>query len=172
MPLIPPLCPYTSYVADAGRKHQEELWRWLGISVGGTVLPFGILALVFLLVVGHAPSWNDVLGHGELFIPGLIMNVETVWIWSGVNVRGRSLWFPLILILCGIAALAGVACFAVTSALQEMPPASVNVTSATMSDLSHSVPIFSASEFFLALVVGTIGIIARMLSKEEATTRE
>jgi hypothetical protein len=159
-------------VADEGGKHKEELWRWLGISVGGTLLPFGIFALVFGLVNDHSPSLNDVLGHGELFIPALIMNVETMWIWKDVTGWGRSVWYPLIVIACGIAALAGIVCFAVTSSLQAMSNSNTDAASAALASLSHTVPVFSISEFFLAFVLGTVGVVARMLKREEAATGE
>jgi hypothetical protein len=148
------------------------MWRWLGISVGGTVLPFGILAVVFVLAAGHSPSWDNILGRGELFIPALIMNVETIWIWKGVSGWGRSVWYPLIWILCGLSGLFGVVCFAVTATLQEIPASRVRVTPAALSQLSHDVVIFSLGEFLLALVLGTFGVVMRMLSSREASTGE
>jgi hypothetical protein len=155
-----------------GAAQREQLWRWLGISVGGTLLPFGILAVVFVLAAGHSPSWGNILGRGELFIPALIMNVETIWIWKGVTGWGRSVWYPLLWVLCGAAGFFGAVCFAVAATLQQVPASRVKVTPAALHQLSHNVVIFSLSEFLLALVLGTFGVVMRMLGDKEASTGE
>jgi hypothetical protein len=148
------------------------MWRWIGIAVGGTVVPFGILALVFLLVTSHWPTWNELLGHGELFIPVSIMNVEVVWVWSHLTGWGRSVWYPLIVILGGTAAAAGAICFGITSALQRAPITQVRVTPHALRELSHNVAVFSLSGFGLALFLGTLGITMLMLVGEEVPSGE
>ena len=157
-----------------GSTRQEELWRWLGISVGGTVLPFGVLALTVQLVTGHGPPLTDVFGRGELFIPASIMNVEAMWTWSHLTGKGRALWRPTVLTMCGTAALAGAVCFGVTAALKETPGAQITVSSAALTQLTNNVVKFSLGEFAEAFVLGTLGVVMLMLSRgqEEAAGSE
>lgn len=142
----------------------------LGLTVGGTVLPFAIFGLAYRLTAGHNPSLQAVLGRGELFIPSSIMNVETIWILSYVTLPGRSAWFPIMFATCGLAALGGAICFGVTAALDSAPPNRIHVTPAALQQLAKTVTVWSAGEFLLALVVGTIGVVLFMLVRGEEGT--
>jgi len=156
---------------DDSRK--EVLWRWLGLTVGGTVLPFAILYLSYHLASAGYPSFTAALGGGELFIPASIMNAEAVWICKVYALPGKAVWYPSIIATCGLAALGGAICFGVTAALEEAPPGSVKVTQATLHELARSVAILSASEFLMALLVGTIGVTLFMVvGGQEESARE
>jgi hypothetical protein len=151
----------------------EVLWRWLGLTVGGTVLPFAILYLSYRLAAAGYPSFTAVLGRGELFIPASIMNAEAVWICKYLALPVKAVWYPIIIAACGLAALGGAICYGVTAALEEAPPESVKVTQATLHELARSVVILSASEFLMALLVGTIGVTLFMVvGGQEESARE
>jgi hypothetical protein len=157
----------------AKASSREELWRWLALTVGGTVLPFGVLGLAYWLVAGHTLSLQAVLGRGELFIPASIMNAEAIWILSHAPLPGRSVWFPIIFATCGLAALGGAICYGITAALDSAPHNRVDVTQATLSQLARNATVLSAGEFLLALLVGTIGVALFILVRgQEVSAHE
>jgi hypothetical protein len=150
---------------DSSRK--EALWRWLGLTVGGTLLPFAIFVLAYRLAAGSFPGFEAVLGRGELFIPSSIMNAEAIWIFRYVALPGRAIWYPIIIGTCGLAALGGAICFGITAALKSAPHDRVAVTPLELQQLTKAVTVLSASEFLLALLVGTIGVVLFMLVRGE-----
>jgi hypothetical protein len=156
--------------SESNRK--EDLWRWLGLTVGGTLLPFGVSALAYGFTHAHVPSLADVLGRGELFIPSSIMNVEVMWIFKNVALRGRSVWYPIVLGACGLAALGGAVCYGIVAALAEPSRHRVEVFPAALHDLMQIATVFSAGEFVEAFVMGTLGVTLLMLfrRKEESSS--
>ena len=143
-------------VPAADRK--EHLWRWLGLTVGGTALPFGVFALAYALTAGRGPTLEQILGRGELFIPSSVMNVEAMLIFKNVTLSGRSFWYPTVLVTCGLAALGGALCYGIIAALNEAPPKRVEVFPITLQQLKQTATVFSAAEFSEALVLGTLGV--------------
>ncbi len=169
------------------RNLQEHLWRWLGISVGGTLAPFGILALSYYVNQGHMPVWGSVLGNGDLFIPASIMNVEAIWIWARCTGWERKFGFPVVAISCGIAALAGACTFGITTAAQQVSAqqASVHQVSAqghqvsahqrsvvtTVTPTEQRVTTISLVVFLTAFVVGTSGGLFKCATNAEGSRR-
>jgi hypothetical protein len=146
---------------------KNELWRWLALTVGGTVLPFAVLGVAYWLTAGHPPAFQAVLGRGELFIPASIMNAEAIWILSYITLPGKSVWFPIMFATCGLAALGGAVCYGIAAALDSAPHNRVHVTQATLQQLARNVTVLSAGEFLLALVVGTTAVVLFMLVRRE-----
>jgi hypothetical protein len=155
---------------DPSRK--EVLWRWLGLTVGGTVLPFAVLVLSYRLVGGSFPTFEQVLGRGELFIPSSIMNAEAIWICKYLDLPGRQVWYPIIIATCGLAALGGAICFGITAALVMAPHPRVEVAPLALRQLARDVTVLSAGEFLLALLVGTLGVTLFMLSRGQEESHE
>jgi hypothetical protein len=135
----------------------------VGITVGGTVLPFAILFLSYRLAAGRLPVLEAGLGRGELFIPSSIMSVEAIWIFRYVTLSGRSIWYPVIIGTCGLASLGGAICFGITAALQSAPRDHVSVTPLELRQLTKIVTVLSGGEFLMALLIGTIGVVLFML---------
>jgi hypothetical protein len=158
-------------MADRESK-REQVLRWLGISVGGTLLPFGILELAFLLHDDRWPSLVAMLGQGTLFIPASIVCVEVMWIWRQMGGWGQKFWFPMILSLCSVAALAGVVCFGLTVAFDlpsglhvKVPQATVRVLTNQGSNRAQIVTFLSLDQFLGAFSLGTIGVVMLMIGK-------
>jgi hypothetical protein len=166
---------YKAHVPKADERGRlEHLWRWLGISVGGTLAPFGILALSYYVNKGHLFTWEAALGNGDLFIPASIMNVEAIWIWARFNGWKRRFGFPCVAISCGLAALAGACTFGIATAAQEAAAQQASghqssahqlATAVTVTPTDHRVTIISLIVFLVAFVVGTSGVIMLMLSR-------
>jgi hypothetical protein len=150
-------------ITDSFRK--EQLWRWLGLTVGGTVLPFAIFVLAYWLVSHRVASPQAILGRGELFIPASIMNAEAIWIFKYITLRGWTLWYPIIVAACGLAALGGAVCFGITAALEVAPHTRVLVSQTELQQPAKSVTILSGGEFVLAFLVGTTGVVLFMLMR-------
>jgi hypothetical protein len=148
--------------SDSVTDESEQPWRWLGLTVGGTVLPFAIFALAYVLAAGYVPSPVAILGSGELFIPASIMNVEAMWIFRQTSSPLRLVVFAT----CGFAALSGAICFGITAALEIAPSNRIHITKFALQQLSQTVTLLSGGEFLMAFVIGTMGVALHILTKK------
>lgn len=136
----------------------DELWRWLALTVAGTILPFVIAAGAIWLDAANFPSGNTVLGRGELFIPASIMNAEALWFFSIVALSRKKLWLPLLAIACGGSAVLGAIAYGAITALDAAPQGRINVSPTEIHFLTGAATVLSASEFLEALVLGLLGV--------------
>ena len=83
------------------------------------MLPFAIFGLAYWLTAGRNPSFEAVLGRGELFIPSSIMNAEAIWTFGYVRLPARAVWYPVIIGTCGLAALGGAICLGLPPPLSQ-----------------------------------------------------
>jgi hypothetical protein len=98
------------------------------------------------------------------FHPSSIMNAEAIRICKYLDLPGRSVWYPIIIATCSLAALGGAICFGITAALVMAPHPRVEVAPLALRQLARDVTVLSAGEFLLALLVGTLGVTLFMLS--------